>query len=381
MKASILSPSGVLVVLAPLAALAACSSQAPYEPLGSTASAITSNQIIPRLPPLPEFTASTVPRIGDVNPYGIAFVPDGFPSGGAIAAGDVIVANFNNRKNLQGTGTTVVKVNAGAKPDLFYRDDKHPGFSTALGAMAAGFVFLGNVPSANGSGVCNDMQADVGNGSLMIIDKNGKLVTRLTDSSLLAGPWDLTVDDQGSTALVFVSNVKNGTVTRVNVAIDVNGAPSVTSMTQVASDFQHRCDAAAFVVGPTGLAYDHANDILYVASTFDNSIYSIAGAGTTGTRTGKGTAFLTDSTHFHGPLGMVLANNGDLITAQGDAVNTDPNQSSEIVESASTGFIAQFQINPGAGSAFGVALVENGTSFRFAAVDDGSNIVDVWSVQ
>jgi len=47
--------------------------------------------------------SSTVPENGDVNPYGVAIVPAGFPSGGTIAPGDVLVSNFNNSDNLQGT--------------------------------------------------------------------------------------------------------------------------------------------------------------------------------------------------------------------------------------------------------------------------------------
>ncbi len=35
--------------------------------------------------------------------------------------------------------------------------------------------------------------------------------------------------------------------------------------------------------------------------------------------------------HLHGPFGLVLAPNGDLITANGDAVNGDPTQPSELV--------------------------------------------------
>src|ERR1700688_4484180 len=54
--------------------------------------------------------SSTVPSNGDLNPYGVAFVPVGFPAGGAIAAGDVLIANFNNIKNVQGTGTTIVQL-------------------------------------------------------------------------------------------------------------------------------------------------------------------------------------------------------------------------------------------------------------------------------
>src|SRR6516225_7907583 len=54
--------------------------------------------------------SSTVPENGDVNPYGVAIVPAGFPSGGTIVPGDVLVSNFNNSDNLQGTGTTIIKL-------------------------------------------------------------------------------------------------------------------------------------------------------------------------------------------------------------------------------------------------------------------------------
>jgi hypothetical protein len=45
--------------------------------------------------------------------------------------------------------------------------------------------------------------------------------------------------------------------------------------TQIASGYTHRCDSAAFVVGPTGLALDRDRDVLYVASTGDNEIFAI----------------------------------------------------------------------------------------------------------
>lgn len=51
---------------------------------------------------LQSITASTIPSNGDLNPYGVAFVPAGFPPGGSIAAGDLLVVNFNNNGNLQG---------------------------------------------------------------------------------------------------------------------------------------------------------------------------------------------------------------------------------------------------------------------------------------
>ena len=61
-----------------------------------------------------------------------------------------------------------------------------------------------------------------------------------------------------------------------------------------------------------------------------------------------------DDVHLHGPLGLALAPNGDLITANGDAINEDMTQLSEIVEFTPFGkFVSQFQIDPSVGAAFG----------------------------
>jgi hypothetical protein len=54
--------------------------------------------------------SSTIPVNGDLNPYGVAFVPQNFPAGGSISPGDVLVSNFNNSNNVQGTGTTIIKL-------------------------------------------------------------------------------------------------------------------------------------------------------------------------------------------------------------------------------------------------------------------------------
>ena len=50
--------------------------------------------------------ASTVPRNGDVNPYGVAVIPR---STGHLWQGNILVSNFNNKANVQGTGTTIVR--------------------------------------------------------------------------------------------------------------------------------------------------------------------------------------------------------------------------------------------------------------------------------
>jgi hypothetical protein len=59
---------------------------------------------------------STVPKNGDVNPYGIAVVPT---SRGRLQAGDVLVSNFNAKSNSQGTGTTIVEITPKGQNILF----------------------------------------------------------------------------------------------------------------------------------------------------------------------------------------------------------------------------------------------------------------------
>ena len=50
---------------------------------------------------------STVPKNGDLNPYGVAVVTR---SKDRLHQGDVLVSNFNDKANTQGTGTTIVEV-------------------------------------------------------------------------------------------------------------------------------------------------------------------------------------------------------------------------------------------------------------------------------
>src|SRR5262249_27733564 len=70
--------------------------------------------------PLPIFPlVSTTIENGELNPYGVAFVPAGFPEGGSLGTGDLLVSNFNNSANVQGTGSTIVKVTNG-NTSLFF---------------------------------------------------------------------------------------------------------------------------------------------------------------------------------------------------------------------------------------------------------------------
>ncbi|MDR3099095.1 MAG: hypothetical protein LBV73_18735 [Paraburkholderia sp.] len=329
-------------------------------------------------------TASTVPANGDLNPYGIAFVPQGVPSWSTLKPGDVVVSNFNAKSNLQGTGTTIVKLATAASsasngtPPTFF-EGSGLGLTTALAVLRSGFVLAGNVPTTDGKNVA-------GPGSLLVINPQGRLVMELKDQRLLDGPWDLAVIDAGSRVKVFVSDVLNGKVARIDLAIGPNGVTLLPGSTIVASGYLHRTDPAALVVGPTGLAYDPLRDVLYVASTGDNAVFAVYGAAATNHDGGMGRMIYQDNTHLHGPLALALAPNGHLVAANGDAVNPDPKQPSEIVEFTVDGqFIAQLSVDAVQGSAFGLAFgfapgTDGKQRLQFAAVDDNTNTATVWTL-
>jgi hypothetical protein len=326
------------------------------------------------LPPQ-SVTSSTIPGNGDVNPYGMAFVPAGVPSWSTLKPGDVVVSNFNAKSNLQGTGTTIVKLVSNSNPVTFFQGH-NLGLTTALAVLKSGFVLVGNVPTTDGKSV-------VPPGSLLVINPQGGLVRQLIDPNLLDGPWDLTVIDGGQFVRVFVSDVLNGKVARIDLAIGENGVQMLPSSTIIASGYLHRTDPAALVVGPTGLAYDPAHDVLYVASTGDNAVFAVYGAAAANHDGGIGRMIYQDNKHLHGPLALALAPNGHLVTANGDAVNPDARHPSEIVEFTVDGqFVAQLSVDPAPGSAFGLAfgLDSKGRS-QFTAVDDNTNTATVWTLR
>ncbi|WP_241239121.1 hypothetical protein [Burkholderia stagnalis] len=320
--------------------------------------------------------SSTVPANGDVNPYGIAFVPPGVPAWSTLKPGDVVVSNFNASSGLQGTGTTIVKLTPGTTPATTFFQGANLGLTTALVVLRSGFVLVGNVPAPDGKNV-------VPPGSLLVINPQGGLVKPLTDPMLLDGPWDMTVIDRSPRVTAFVSNVLSGTVARIDLMIDTNGPTMLKSSCIIASHYTHHTDPAALVVGPTGLAYDPNRDVLYVASTGDNAIFAIQGAASTCANPGVGRMIYFDPVHLHGPLALALAPNGHLVTANGDAVNADPQQPSEIVEFTAEGrFIAQMQVDVVEGAAFGLAFGRSSTGqIQFAAVNDNTNTATVWTLR
>lgn len=150
-------------------------------------------------------------------------------------------------------------------------------------------------------------------------------------------------------------------------------------MTTIASGYTVQPNVAAVVVGPTGLAFDGRNDTLYVASTGDNSIYAISNSDRA-TRTVQRGRLVFAGSQLRGPLALRLAPNGDLLTANGDAVNADTAHPSEIVEFTPSGrFVREYNVDASQGGAFGLdALVDSDGAPNYAVVDDVTNSVAVY---
>ncbi|HZU55785.1 MAG TPA: hypothetical protein VFA06_07950 [Actinocrinis sp.] len=325
--------------------------------------------------------ASTVPANGDVNPYGVAVVPE---STGALHEGNVLVSNFNAASNLQGTGTTIVQVWPNGQVSTFAQISAAHlpgacpggiGLTTALVALRSGWVVVGSLPTADGSG------ATAKAGCLLVLDAHGFVRETLSGYGI-NGPWDMTALDGGSFAELFVSNVLNGTVAangatvdhgtvlRLGLAIPAGHAPRVVSHTVIGSGFGEHTDPAALVVGPTGLGLA-ANGTLYVADSVGNRIAAIPNAPWRDESAGTGRT-VTWGGALNTPLGLAVAPGGDILTVNagdGFLVATTPSgKQVQTVQLDSSGDPA------GAGALFGLATVHNDDVYF---VDDAANTLNL----
>jgi hypothetical protein len=322
---------------------------------------------------------STVPGNGDVNPYGIVTVPNNV---GTLVRGDLLISNFNNSKNEQGTGTTIVQVSPDGAQSLFAQINPATlpligpcpggvGLTTALDVLPDGYVVVGSLPSANGEA------ATAQPGCLIVLDPWGHVVKTIAGGAI-NGPWDMTAVSGFGTTALFVTNVfgavaggetttYGGTVSRIILNSGFGHPPVVTSEKVIATGFSEATNEAAFVLAPTGVALS-AYDTLYVADTLSDRIAAVPDALFRQSPIGGGGITVTKGGGLNFPLGLTLAPNGDILTANGGDGN--------IVETTPFGF--QFPPkNTGAegGGLFGLTVAADGHGIYF--VNDTENTLDL----
>ena len=320
--------------------------------------------------------ASTVPANGDVNPYGIVIVPG---TTGTLRAGDLLVSNFNDKANNQGTGTTIVQISPSGKRSLFSTISANAlpgscpggvGLTTALSVLPGGYVVVGSLPTTNGKSATAQL------GCLIVVDSHGKPVSTISGPQI-AGPWDMTAATQGNVTNLFVSNALNGgaakgvhtinnsTVLRIRVQSGKGQPPKVLGEQVVANRIPWRDDPDALVIGPTGVALAK-NGTLYFADTLSNRIAAIPQALTRTTPARGGGTTVSRGGWLSQPLGLTLAPNGNILTANagnGNIVETTPVGRQLLLRTADK--------KTGAGSLFGLVVNPAGTAVYF--VDDGDN--------
>jgi len=214
---------------------------------------------------------------------------------------------------------------------------------------------------------------------LLVINNQGKLIQTIT-SAWIQSPWDMALVDRGDVAIAFVTNALTGTVSRLDFSVSSSGLKLLSAKT-IASGYVHRGDPVTFFVAPTGLVYDGRRDLLYVASTGDNAVFAVRDAANRHADGGTGSIIYADNVHLHGALGLAEAPNGHLLVTNNDGINPDANQPSEIVEFTKEGkFVKQISVDPAQGGSFGLAVHWNEDTAIFAAVDDNTSMLLIWTL-
>jgi hypothetical protein len=337
---------------------------------------------------------STVTDNGDLNPYAVIVAP---VSAGHISAGDVLVDNFNNVSNLQGTGTTIVAYSpATKKTALFAKIPQHDarcpggiGLSTAMTMLKSGWIIVGSTPSTDGT------TKTKGNGCMLVLDPNGNVVDVWAGPNI-NDPWgNMATVDNGTTASLFISMagfdvpgpgvrdpatgaavvVRKAIVLRLDLTIPNGKPPSIARQTIVASGLPQQADLDNFLFGPTGVAIG-PDGTLYVSDGVGNRIVKIPDAATRTQSVGPGET-LTSGGLLKNPLSLIFLPNGHLLTCNGlngQVVEIDPATGKQIY--AQWLDVDQAQTPPGNGDLFGVAVKPDGSGLYYVE-DDTNELVEV----
>jgi hypothetical protein len=323
--------------------------------------------------------STTVPSNGDVNPYGVAVVPRSI---GNLVRGDVLVSNYNNKSNLNGTGTTITEVNpATGQRMLFARltPSRLPsscpggiGLTAGLVVLQNGWVVVESLPTSDGS------SRTARSGCIIVLNSLGHAKIVIA-RSWLRGPWAMTAVDHGNNVQLFVTTVLNGTsghwnqqvntatVVRINLWVTRQTFQMKTAVV-VASNLPVKLSTAGFIQGPTGVAV--IGNRLFIANSLTNKVTWVNWATTRHGSGGSGWT-LTSGGLLNSPLVVIVFHNILLVTNgnNGNLVAISLTGRTSLVKALNT--TSTSGSSPGAGALFGMAASMDGQWVYY--IDDLEN--------
>ena len=317
-------------------------------------------------------TATTIgstvdPVTGDQNPYGLDIAPT---DSGQIHRGDLVVCDFNDSANVQGTGNAIIAL--APRPGSLPR-------SVITNAALLGCTE--NVQTRDGAiWVTAFVAPDVA-----IISPAGTLQNTLSGAPFTA-PFGITLardaDGYGDDPVFYESDATTGAIVRIRAG------RSGVHTDVIATGFAVNNGAPGTELGPSGLQYDPSHDRLYIVDGANNTLVELrhvstipAGGITVGA---TGTTFSGRFAHrarlvfagapLNAPISSALLPNGNV--AIGNTGN--PNGENLMVEITPHGKVADLKnVDTGAaGAIFGMtANSAFGAAFTLYFNDDNANTV------
>ncbi|HMD01364.1 MAG TPA: hypothetical protein VKG44_00235 [Candidatus Baltobacteraceae bacterium] len=355
----------LITTLGSLAATLATSSPARAMP---TVPVYTDGSVLATLHRIVTIGSTVDPLNGDVNPYGLDVARATHPP---LAAGDLVICNFNDSGNVQGTGTTIVALHPvpGATPLHI------AGAPSLLGCNALALGPTDNIWAA--AFAANDNP---------IVTPGGVVATTLP-----GGPWRHPFGEifawraaPGSLGAFYESNAADGTIVRITI---FPGPKFVYEI--IARGFAVNGGAPGSILGPSGLQYDARRDRLFIVDGASNSVVvfervsripaggiDVRGAGFFSGAYASLARLVYAGAPLNGPISSALLPGGHLVVGN----TLDPNGQNLMVELGPNGRLLDVvNVDTGAaGAIFG--MVATG-SFDFDTKlyfnDDNANALEV----
>lgn len=305
------------------------------------------------------------PRLHQLNPYGLTIAPS---TTGDFKKGDLVVCNFNDSKNVQGTGKTIVALDPkpGSKP-RFVSENK-----TLVGCNALALSSGDDIWAAAFSSDDNP-----------IISAAGKLEFNITGKKFDHPFGQIFAQPTTAAPAFYESNAGDGTIVRINLG-------STFTYDVIAKGFAVNHGVPGSILAPSGLAYNPDGDKLYIVDGTNNTVVvfsnvsSIPAHGITVGKDGKtfsgpdasDAKLLFAGKPLDGPISSALLVNGNIVVGN----TSNPSGKNIMVEISPSGKVMDVRnVDKGAaGSIFGmVATGKNAADTKVYFNDDNDNNVQV----